>query len=283
MKKKILIILREKDLFGNHDNRGHCSWHKECGELFDFDFWGYGLGKTTLKSLTRKIDQFKPDYLYASLKKKYYVYNPLTKEEECWLPDLTSIRIPKIYVEVDTWKYSSLSPWYSQFTHLYCRCPWWNDWSNVPLFRWSIPQCSFSTMKIKRKGIYFIGHWQGKGYEKRREIEESFRDTIVFCIKHRNYWDYLHKASALICPTESDYGDFIPIKLFEYLASGAAVITNCNVEMAGIPEVKDLVIRYSNMDDLKDKLMFDFSPYHNMAVDIMRNHIHSIRYKEIFK
>ena len=97
----------------------------------------------------------------------------------------------------------------------------------------------------------------------------------------------MHGASCLVCPTESAFGNFTPAKLFEYLASGAAVLTNCNLKKAGIPEMKDFIIRYGNWNvkgkrDMRLKLTRDFTPYYDKAISAMREHTHRIRYKEIF-
>ena len=89
-------------------------------------------------------------------------------------------------------------------------------------------------------------------------------------------------ASALVCPTESVYGDYVPSKIFEYAASGAAVLTNCDLVRYGMKDLDEFVINYKNWDDLEDKLDMNFKPYHNIARDVLRNHTHIKRYKELF-
>jgi len=277
--KRILLILRKKDT-SERGNKQHFTWINDCKADYEFDYWGLGITKTTLKNLKKKIDIFKPDFIYMTFKKKYQLSTYNTKDY--WLPDLTNIKVPKIFVEVDTWKYDVNDSWYAQFDQVYCRCPWWNGWDNVPLFRWSVQECAFPAQAHERSGIYFFGRYNGKMYSTRRKIRFLLQDKIDFYIKYSNYWKYLQTSSALICPTESDAGDFIPMKLFEYLASGAAVITNCDLNRAGIPELEPYIIRYNGLGDLQSKLSMDFVNYHDKAIPLMRNHTHRIRYKELF-
>ena len=274
--KKILILTKKVGFDTGSKSpfsRSPFRWIDDCKSNYIFDYWGEGLTDTSLKNLKNKIDKFKPDFIYLTLRKKY----------RKWLPDLSSIKnVPKIFVEVDTRIYDAKDSWYKQFDILKCRCPWWNNWNKVPFFRWSVPEKAFSTEKTKRKGIFFVGNMDHSIYAKRRELKEMFSEYVNFTTNFINYWDTLHKASALLCPTESLSGDFIPAKLFEYLASGSAVITNCNLDRIGIPEIGEYVICYSGVEDLKQKLHFDFVPYHNRAIELMKNHTHRIRYKELF-
>jgi hypothetical protein len=269
-KKRILMILRDKDLRKN--KRSHFHWAKDCVNDYDFDYWGKDITSTSLKSLKRTIDYFKPDYIYMTIRKKY----------EKWLPDLTSIKVPKIFVEVDVCYYNVNDSWYKQFDKLLCREPSWNGWNNIPLFRWSVPEKAFPLQENKRSGIYFIGRTDGKAYTVRRELKSLLGDRIGFLIKYSSYWEFMKTSSALVCPTNNDFGNYTPTKLFEYLASGSAVITNCDFNMAGIPEMEKFVIKYTDIKDLESKLSMDFVPFHNKAIESMRNHTHRIRYRELF-
>jgi hypothetical protein len=89
----------------------------------------------------------------------------------------------------------------------------------------------------------------------------------------------------MVCPTESYRGDFLPGKFFEYLASGAAVITNCNLDKLGVPEFNEKVIKYTDIDSLGRVLATtDFSPYYECAYDVLRTaHTDRVRYGSIFK
>jgi len=305
-KKKILFIYKAKNI-DSYNGEINSGWVEDCKDIYDIQFWGKGFTNTSLQSLKNKIDNFKPDFVYLTMRKRY-----------AWLHDLTNMKVPKIFVEVDTWAYNSNDDWYKQFDKVYCREQQWivrddsirllktkgfnsrfgknikkiilkncSTWENIPLFRWSVPDIAFPTKEEiktnKREGIKFIGNYQKSTYVVRKKISEIFKDHIWFGkITGKNYWDNLKKSSALLCPTESNFGDFIPAKLFEFLASGAAVITNCQVERHGMDELNDFLIKYIDLDDLKQKLDIDFTLYHNKAIEIMRNHTHKIRYKELF-
>jgi hypothetical protein len=279
-KKRILLLLRNKDILKNNSPKSYFGWIYDCASDYDFDFWGDGISDTSIFSLNNKIDNFKPDFIYLSLRKKYQIstYNL----DSYWLPDLTNIKVPKIFVEVDCYKYDANDSWYKQFDRVLCRQPWWGNWSEVPLFRWSVPEKSFPCAIHKRVGIFFVGRYDGKAYDVRIKMKQMFDSKIGFVVKFSSYFDFMKSVSALICPTESAYGNFIPKKLYEYSASGAAVITNCILEMAGISELEKFVIHYNDLDDLGGKLNIDFRPYHNKAIEVMRNHTHKIRYKELF-
>jgi len=276
--KKILFLYNSAG-FGSLNAYANCGWIKDCSLDYDIKCWGKGFAKrTTLPSLKRTIDLFKPDYIYLTLRKKY----------KYWLPDLTNIKVPKIYVEVDTQKYNANDPWYRQFDKVMCRQPSFGNWKNVPLFRWSAPERSFPTKAelstIKRKGIKFIGHCMERVYSTRKRLSKRFKKKVWFGkIKGPGYWLSLKRSSALLCPTESNYGDFIPAKLFEFLASGAAVLTNCDLKGYGTPELEKYIIRYKDLVDLHKKLLYDFTPYHNKALKVMRNHTHRVRYRELFR
>ena len=274
-RKRVLYILNKK-LSTFKSNRQHTNWVKDCRRHFRIRYWGKRISAdTTLSSLKNAIDAFKPDYIYMTIRKRY----------EEWLPDLTSIKnVPKIFVEMDTCYYSRKDPWYKQFDKLYCRCPWWNGWDKVPFFKWSVPEKAFSTEKVERKGTFFIGEWQKNKYQYRRDLHEAYGDKIEFHRQEgRLYWEMLHGASALVCPTNHDFGNYIPSKLFEYLASGAAVITNCNMSKAGLKSLKSCVIKYQGLEDLKNKLDIDFTKYHDQAIAVMRQNTHVKRYGSLFK
>jgi len=273
-KKKILYIL-DRPLYKFTSNRQHTNWIYDCSNM-KFKFWGKRTSDDlSIRSLKNKIDNFRPDYIYLTVRKRY----------EDWLPDLTSIKnVPKIFVEMDTWKYSSTDPWYRQFNILKCRCPWWNGWDKVPFFQWSVPEKSFAKKEVKRDNIYFIGQWKKRKYPMRVAISRKYGDRIKFFkIEGDEYWEVLHRAGAVICPTESKFGNFIPAKLFEYLASGSAVITNCNMHRAGLGELKSSVIKYKDLNDIGNKLDIDFTRYHNKAIEVMRQNTHIKRYKDLFK
>ena len=295
MKKRILVLLRAKDVIKTkRKNSAIWRWVDDCRADYDIKFWGRDLSvdgtfslwgnkftkKHMLSSLKKKIDIFKPDFIYLTQRKEY----------ETWLPDLTNIPVPKIYVEVDSQYYNVNDPWYKQFDILKCREPSFNGWDKVPLFRWSVPEKSFPVGHAKRNGIYFIGQIRDEIYPKRKQLKRLFYKNIIFKKKIYNsvYWKIMHNASCLVCPTESVFGNFTPAKLFEYLASGAAVLTNCNFKNAGIPEMEEFIIRYKNYarapgrKDMRIKLSMDFSPYYNKAIPLMREHTHRIRYKELF-
>jgi len=281
-KKRILVILRRKDR--GKKNKPHFVWIDDCREIYDIDFWGKDICDTSLSSLKKKVDSFKPDFLYFSLRKKYQISTYNTTN--FWIPDLTTIKVPKIFVEVDTCYYDANDPWYKQFDKLYCREPLWNGWDKIPLLRWSVAKKNFPSKKIrrnKRSGIFFMGKMDGQAYEQRRNLRRLFGDKIKFIRQiNLNYLNTMFSASALLCPTENYYGNYTPTKLFEFLASGAAVLTNCDMKQAGIPELEDFVIKYNDEKDLESKLDMDFSPYYNRAIPAMKNHTHVIRYRELF-
>ncbi len=77
-------------------------------------FWGKGFGSLSLSSLKKTIDRFKPDAIYLTLRRRY----------EEWLSDLSSVQVPKIFVEVDGGYYSTEDPWYTQFYKVYARNRW---------------------------------------------------------------------------------------------------------------------------------------------------------------
>lgn len=296
MKKRILIILEKADLERiKTSNRPILGWINDCKINYDFDYWGKDFSDISLFGLKAKINEFKPNFIYLTQRKRYYVsewlpdFSPMTQRKisEKWLPDLTSIKnVPKIYVEVDNCYYNVDDSWYKQFDKVYCREPSWNGWDKIPLFRWSVPEIAFPTKKIKRSGIYFIGKIYGHAtynpYSMRQKLKSIFSDRIKFIIRHNSYWKYLKKASALLCPTEHYFGNYTPNKLLEFLASGAAVITNCDFNQAGIPELEEFAIKYSSIRTLKHRLGRDFTPYHDKAVESMKNHTHRVRYKELF-
>jgi len=274
----------------------HIDWVKDCRDMYNVNFWGKGYSDTDLISLQKVIDNFKPDFIYMTMRKRYIK----------WLPDLTNIKVPKIFVECDEYKWDSSESWYNQFDRVLCRQPWWEhvfasrpyktigvqmrkkekSWEKIPVFKWSVREHAFPTrkdMKKERKHVVFMGAVTRRGYTDRKMIRVKYRNQIVFnkCFGYR-YWLTLYGASAAICPTESNYGGFVPAKLFEYLASGTAVITNCDLVRYGIPELEPFVIKYKTIAHLGKILKMDFKPYHNKAIDAMRNHTHKVRYRELF-
>jgi len=295
-KKKILVLFRAKDSKKTRKkNSAIWRWVEDCWADYDFEFWGrdYSIDgsysfwdnntlseKEKLLRLKKKIDIFKPDYIYMTLRKGY----------DGWLPDLTNITVPKIYVEVDSQYYDVNDPWYGQFDIIKCREPSFNGWDKIPLFRWSVPEIAFPITEELRKGVYFIGQIRNSIYPMRKRLKREFCTHIRFLKQQykSQYWSTMHRASCLVCPTESVFGNFTPAKLFEYLASGAAVLTNCDFKKAGIPEMKEFAIIYRDFIRSKSKrnmyakLDIDFVPYYNKAIPAMREHTHRIRYKEIF-
>lgn len=292
--KKILFIYRTKIGKTIPEKKQHMvGWADDCNNQYKTKFWGYGFNNdVSINALKKEIDIFKPDFIYMTMRSRY----------TNWLHDLTSIRVPKIFVEVDSYKYDRSDSWYDQFDKVYCRQAWWKPvfysrekivhpkyiknsitWNNVPVFKWSVPEKAFPRKIYNRNGIYFFGAVKRNGYTDRKMMYDRFKGTII-CGKifGEKYWNSLHMASALVCPTESNYGSFVPSKLFEFLASGAAVITNCDLDLYGSPELKDLIIPYTDLDNLKDKLKTKFSKFYNKAVPAMRGHTHRVRYKELF-
>jgi len=293
--KKILFIFRKKSREPIPEKKQHLTgWVEDCRNMYEVKFWGQGFNKNVkFNALKKQIDIFKPDFIYMTMQNRY----------TSWLPDLTNITVPKIYVEVDSYKCNRNDSWYDQFDKIYCRQAWWKSvfysrdrsvhpkfavnsktWNKVPVFKWSVPQEAFPKKEHRRNGIFFLGAVRRRGYTDRKMMYERFKDRII-CIKifGQSYWHALHKASALVCPTESSYGSFVPSKLFEFLASGAAVLTNCDLDLYGTPELKDVVIPYTNLDSLDGKLRFQFRKFYNKAIPIMKEkHTHRIRYKELF-
>jgi hypothetical protein len=161
-----------------------------------------------------------------------------------------------------------------------------STWNKIPLFRWSVPEKAFvfSDNSVDKNGIYFIGDARKKIYPTRSEMRKKFSGIINFVVcKLDDYWKLLAMASVLVCPTESSFGDFVPTKLFEFSASGAAILTNCDLIGYNMQDLDKVVIKYTTLDDLREKLKMDFKPYYGKAREVMKNHTHKIRYKEIFE
>jgi len=293
-----ILFITKSSCLGNKNRTIHYDWIKEGNH--NVQFWGKGFTDTSLLSLRKKIKSFKPKYIYMTMRNKY----------KYWLPDLTNIKVPKIFVEVDTFNYNRSDIWYKQFDKIYCRQAYWNPksaeysnilgniedfkkklyfattWLNTPVLHWSISTNCFPVIDYKRKHVRFVGNYKKPEYIYRKRLQQLLRQCKCKFSRvsgMNNYLELLHSTSALICPTESSYGDFVPAKLFEYLASGAAVLTNCNLKTYGVPELEKYVIKYNGIQDLKNKLKYiDFTAYHNKAKEIMKNHTHKIRYKELF-
>lgn len=325
--KKILVIVSRSHVDNPH-KRIHYGWIEECSSMFDIAVWGPAYSDDlTSASLKKKIDQFKPDYIY------------ITHRRSCdkWLPDLSGIKsIKKIYVEVDSYKYSRNDPWYSQFDSVYSRQPIWNfdrsvfpdfkyfrsiyktimrhkelpykkkkidkwadkshrqfikkrkyalTWEKTPLFRWSISNSDLYEGEAKRDGIYFLGRSSVKLYNERYHMTRRLKGKVFYVSEwdKDRYNSILRSASALICPTESNFGDFVPAKFFEFVASGSAVLTNCDLNLYDLGDLAENVIGYNGTDDLENKLSMDFTGYHNKTAEIMRNHTHFARYGELFR
>lgn len=288
---KNILFIYNKSFLESHSRHIHSHWVVDCQNNYNIEFWGKDFVQDkdlTIKALKRKIDRFKPDYIYLTGRKKYMFKK--SKKNMCWLPNLSDIKnVIKIFVEVDSYRYSTSDEWYRQFDKLYCRNNKWVDWKNIPILRWSVSEIAFpnKNISINRKGIYFVGTIDNRPYWYRRKIRDLLFNKINFCTVYPDeYWNILHSASALVCPAEGrihkDVEYYVPAKLFEYLASGAAVLTNCDAIESGIENLNDIVIKYKDLNDLNDKLDIDFEPYYNKAIEIMRNHTHRVRYKELF-
>jgi len=296
---KRILFIQKKPISDKADfkQQMHNGWVEDCRSLFEIKTWGLGYNDScNLKGLQSVINSFKPDCIYMT-KRKNYVN---------WLPDLTNIKVPKIFVEVDTYKYNLTDPWYKQFDRLLCRSPFWYEtfvnrpektisesvqkriieWQKIPTFKWSVPEKSFGSKKRHRKGIYFMGAVHRRGYTERKMMYKTTRKKVIFCkFLNDEYWNILHNASATLCPTESNYGNFVPAKLFEFLAAGTAVITNCDLKRYGAPELDLCVIEYKTLMDLRQNLLkHNFPKYYCNAVQIMRKrHSHKVRYASLFK
>ena len=112
-----------------------------------------------------------------------------------------------------------------------------------------------------------------------------FKNKIIFISKKKEktlYYNILANASSLVCPTECNFGNFVPTKILEYAASGAAILTNCNLISYDMKDLDEFVIHYKSLDDLEEKLKIDFTPYYGKAVKAAKNHTHKIRYRELF-
>jgi len=321
--KKILFIV-SKTHSNDCGHRIHYDWVEDCEDIYDIKLWHSHLDNTSLSGLQKCIDTFKPDYIYATHRKTLSL----------WLPDLTNIKVPKIFVEVDTYKYDRYDPWYDQFDMLLCREPFWETkysphygvdfffdhlkecrsikpnknpqrdlvsaskrlyikhcrrlqkaktWKTIPFFCWSIPEKSIVIDKqSNRSSIRFIGKTTYRLYPVRKYIKKILGDRVIFEVRYSDYNELLKESAALICPTESIYGDYIPAKLFEFLASGSAVLTNCDLQKHGLSDLEDYVIKYNDIKDLESKLSMDFTPYQDKAVEIMQNYTHREIYSRIF-
>jgi len=331
--KKILFIVN-KVHFENPKKRMHYEWMEDCSKDYDIDFWGLGYYDCSLHSLKNKIDSIKPDYIYLTGRGRL----------QKWLPDISDIKnIPKIFVEIDSYKYDRNDSWYDQFNNIYSRQPIWEfkqnkmvdehyfyhahkihvfnlnlkygsnikfskkkakkdasityqkmlkrikqskTWNKTPLFRRSVSELSINLNNTsqERSGIYMIGSNVALVSQERYFMTERFKHKINILTEWdvAKYNNILRSASALVCPTGSVYGDYTPAKLFEFSASGAAVITNCDLELCNMNDLQNAVIHYTDLDSLDSKLSMDFSLYYGLASKVMLNHTHRIRYKELF-
>jgi len=301
-----VLFLYPKASLANFNAASHSDWMYEVGPDVEVGLWGPGfVHDLSLSALYRAIDTFQPHYLYGTVRRRYAK----------WLPDLRQVRgTVKVFVECDSWNYRKDDKWYRQFDKLYCRQPVWNrrsaeycpkmgteqkyyqrlenaaSWEGVPCLRWSVSEQRIVNGYPGRSGVWFVGGYRSRtgAYEKRLDLYRKMGHVIGFTppindvLDQDSYWDALYKAAALVCPTESGYGDFIPAKLMEYLASGAAVITNCNLIGNGLSDLDPYVIHYDSLTDLESLLSHPFETYWDKALPAMANHTHRVRYREIF-
>lgn len=294
----------------------HSGWVKDCNEDYEIQMWGKGFNVVSAKTLKKAIDKLEPDYIYATVGSSYVYFNKYHKNTG-WLPDLSDIKVPKIFVGCDTHRYPSNHPWLSQFNRIYCRQPWWgkesiryrsqlgtedlfntyvgysNTWNNIPLFRWSVSEKDFVDPKYKhKKGVFFVGRSEGPLFHFRRKMKRKLKHILHFIPREHTidsvlvpeeYWKAIYAASALVCPAESNFGGYVPAKIFEYAVSGAAILTNCDLKRYNMEDLDKVVIRYENLDDLREKIeTTDFKQYYGLAREVIKNHTHKIRYRELF-
>jgi len=326
MRKKILFLVskRQKE---NYKRRIHYEWVEDCKDIYHISLFGPGYSKKlSIKDIDKVVNRFKPDYIFC------YNRSRLSK----WMPDLSCFNnVPKILVELDTYKYLPSDDWYSQFDKVYCRQNLWekkhsflldqnyfidyvtfNDkvqqlgltdkqmrqlakkyfnkytnklkkssqWKNIDVLKWSIKDNDICTSEVPRKNINFIGRKVDRLYHARQELYKRFQDEIQFLAEwdRDKYFDLLKSSAALICPTESSFGDFVPAKLFEFATSGAAIITNCDLDTYGMKDLNEVVIKYDGIKDLREKIKIDFTPYYGRASEVMKNHTNHIRYGGVF-
>lgn len=316
MKKILFIYVKDYLKYWNHFL--HSDWIHDCSDDYIIDFWGVGWNNDlSEKGLLHRVDQFKPDYIYMTISSLYLGNYWSGTKSKCWVPNLSKIKVPKIFVECDTQDSDRNNAFYKQFDKIYCRQPWWDgycreyskkigsidvfngrcknidSWMDTPLFRWSISEKNFKTEidYSKKNGVYFIGHTTSPLYERRNRMKDFFNGKISFLpssgdhkdsLRGENYWNALGNSSALVCPAESNYGGLVPAKIFEYSVSGSAILTNCDLVRFGMSDLDKVVIKYKDWDDLMDKLNMDFSKYYGKARDVIKKHTHKIRYRELF-
>lgn len=192
--KKILFIFNKR-----REDHIHASWRFDCSKYYKIKMWGKGYNTNlSRKALQNVIDNFCPDYIYMTMRKHYYE----------WLPDLNSVHVPKIFVEVDSSHYSSYDDWYKQFDVVMCRQPCWGQmsrkyhpkmgslskfnqeteyqktWEHISHFRWSVSKSLIYTGDNRgyRKGIYFLGNFinHNGAYEVREDMSKKFINKIEF-------------------------------------------------------------------------------------------------------
>ena len=306
MKKILFIYVREYRHEWNHAL--HTDWVDECGDDFEVRFWGPGFNSDLSRDgLIRTINLFKPDYIYGTIRDLYTGCDRGAYYIKEWLPSILGIGVRSIFVDCDTHNHPATDNWYKQFSKLYCRQAIWDiksrsaydrvrvmnlaTWEKIPLFRWSVSK-SRIIENTNRHGIYFVGRTDGVLFRHREQMRKDLAGKVTFIpssgafcdvLNTDAYWEVLRNASALICPTESTFGDYVPAKIFEYAAAGAAILTNCDLRGYGMADLAEVVIPYTDLDDLKSKLSTDFTPYHNISCKVIANHTHQIRYKEIFQ
>jgi len=275
---KRILFLYDKRYTTHKNAKLHLEWHKYLKDEFVVQYWGKNFkNEFTQEGLDKMIDKFKPDYIYCTIRTRY----------RKWPIYFNKIQIPKIFISVDSYKYKRSHRWYKNFDQVYTRpvVGTGKSWITTPVFMWSIPEQQIQRVdpKLRIRDIGFSGTGKSHVYPIRQAIADvGIRNTPIN--NPKEYWNYLRSHRALVCPTESSVGDFLPGKFFEYLAAGAAVITNINLEKYGLEEFDDKVIRYKSLNDLRTIAKMDFEPYYEKAFDLLRaKYIDRVRYKELFK
>jgi len=287
MRKKIIFIY-DKTQLSQYNSEQHSGWVRECSEVYDIRFWGRGFGDESLDNLKKTVDNFKPDYIYLTVGKVYFTH----AHTGCatWFPNLSEIPVPKIFVECDTAYTPYWEDFYSQFDHIYVRWAWpgffYDKWGAFPRFRWSVPSLWLEPFKpLPREGIKFVGQFACGGlYLDRLTMKELYGDKIQFIreFNFNSYWEILRSSAMLICPKYSGYGDYVPFKLFEYIASGSAVLTNCDLDDYGLSELHGKVLEFTDLKNLEQYLSVNPVPYQGTGINVLREHTHVKRYSEIF-
>jgi hypothetical protein len=290
MRKKILFLYN-KEHEKDYNARLHFDWiyDYEVRKAFDIQLWGKGYNEDlSVQGLKKVLNVFKPDYLYGTIWKRYF-----NGVQGAWLPDLTNVRIPKIFVEVDTGdECKRRCPFYIQWSKVLCRNVFSDNiagWEGTPIFRWSIPRVDIldtcnSLRDRMRNGIKMICSFK-KYYPERIWIKNTYQQIICKTVFDEDeYYRELQTAEALVCPGTSTRGEYMPAKFLEYLSSGAAVITNIKESLirSMYPEVSGLYLPYEKPELLQPYFSLDFSKWCGAAFAGLMEHRHVVRFKEIF-